>query len=192
MELLQRQQPLSESTFNVLTSGTTALISAGMGVGGGNVTFNVAPGTSSSGADLLVSGAFGGGGNPYVKTGNGTMLLTNTGNTTTSGTLAIVSAGALVAGAPGALSSTLNNNNSWIILGDANTTANSSNVTLGISSNATVGNVVVRTQVAMGNTPTTGTYAIAGMGPGLGSFNNYIFPESNGKISPSARSPAGR
>ena len=71
-------------------SATTSLISGGINVRGGNLNFNVAQGTTTSGVDLLVSGPIIN--NAITKTGAGTLALTGA-NTYAGGTT--VSAGHL-------------------------------------------------------------------------------------------------
>ena len=101
-------------------SATTSVFSGSLNVRSGNLTYNVAQGTTATGTDLLVSGAVTGAGGVYgiIKTGSGTMMLsmanTYTGATTVNG-------GSLFVTGSTAAASAVTVNNSGTLLGGTGT-----------------------------------------------------------------------
>ena len=119
----------STPTLTTSAAGSTAVISDGLNLrlsNTGSLTFNVAPGNTANGIDLLVSGPINNGtGGTIVKTGSGVLCLTGTINY--GGATTTINGGTLQLGNGGATGSINTGNN---IVDNANLTFNRSNAVL--------------------------------------------------------------
>jgi autotransporter-associated beta strand protein len=141
----------------------------------GGTIFNVASGGTASGIDLNITGtlikgtATGYGDTGIIKTGNGTMELSNAGNYYTGAN--VIEEGTLVvaAAAPSGANGALGNATSAITLGDANTNIGNFSASLLIDGGYTVGRAIT-----VSSNATTGVYSIGGGTDSNNTFSGAI------------------
>ncbi len=161
--------PMAPAALGITSnaSATTSVFDARIDDFTGNLTFNVAKGTTATGTDLRVSGVIGGVGG-LIKNGAGTMMLTAA-NTYTGATT--VNAGSLIVTGSTTLGSAVTVNNAGSVFGGTGNVGGT--VTIGNGAVLTAGNNML-------NAPTTGALSTGPLTLQTGStFNALVVSGTN-------------